>query len=120
MGELMSMTAELRARYGSEPDMAYNTHTGVRILSITFGDYQLPETVTAEIHARQIAAFAIGTTTKLQAIDEVEVLFETSAETGVAGATSNSGPYSFGLEELMPAQPQAEPAEPALLTPRSN
>ena len=67
-------------------------------MSIAFSNYRLPEEVTVQDHAREIAAFAIGTTTKFEEIDVVEVLFQ------------NSGPYSFVLDELMPARPQAEPA----------
>ncbi len=100
LGELMSISAELKAEYGAEPEVAYNTGTGGRILSITFSNYQLPEEVTAKAHAREIAAFAIEKTTKFEEIDAVVVLLQ------------SSGSYSFALDELMPAQPQAEPAEP--------
>ncbi len=92
LGELMSISAELKAEYGAEPDMAYDTGSGGRILSITFSDYQLPQEVTAKDHAREIAAFAIGKTTKFEQIDTVKVLF-----------ASSSGSFSFALDELMPA-----------------
>ncbi len=109
-GELMSIGGELKAEYGAEPDVAYDTGTGGRVLSITFSNYQLPEEVTAKGHAREIAAFAIGKTTKFEEIDVVTVLFQTSAKKGVIETTSSSGSYSFALDELMPAQGQVEPA----------
>ncbi len=49
----------------------------------------------------EIAVFAIGKSTKFEQIDTVKVLF-----------TSSSGSFSFALDELMPAQPQAEPTKP--------
>ena len=100
MGELMSISAELKAQYGTDPDVAYDTDTGDRILRISFNNYQLPGNVSTKAHAREIAAFAIGKTTKLEQIDAVTVRFH------------GSEPYSFRLGALMPAQPQAEPVEP--------
>ena len=93
LGELMSISAELKTEYGAEPDMAYDTGSGGRVLSITFSDYQLPQEVTAKDHAREIAAFAIGKTTKFEQIDTVNVLFTGSPES-----------FSFALDELMPAR----------------
>ena len=94
-GELMSIGAELKRRYGTEPDVTYDTSTRDRTVTISFGKYRLPEQVTTEGHAREIAAFAVGTTTKFEQIDAVRVLFD------------GSGPYTFALNDLMPSQPQA-------------
>ena len=112
LGELMSISAELKTEYGTEPDVVYNTGTAGRILSITFSNHKLPEEVTAKGHAREIAAFAIGKTTKFEEIDAVRVLFKTYAKNGTTEITNSSGTYSFALDELMPAQPQAEPTKP--------
>ena len=92
LGELMSMSAAMNAEYGSEPDMTYSTSAGVRILSITFSDYQVPKEVTAQEHAREMAAFAVGETKKFEEIDEVRVLFQTS--------TGHVESYSYALDEL--------------------
>ena len=43
LGEVMSISAELKAQYGAEPDVTYDTATGDRVLSISFSNYQLPE-----------------------------------------------------------------------------
>ena len=94
LGELMSMGVELKAQYGVEPEMAYDTVDGERILSIAFSDYSLPGMVTAEDHAREIAVFAVGKTKKFEQIDVVEVLFQKPPES-----------YSFALDELMQSQP---------------
>ena len=104
LGELMSISAELKAQYGSEPDVTYDTGTGDRILGISFSNYQLPEKVTSKGHAREIAAFAIGKTTKFEQIDAVKVLFRET--------TNGSESYSFALDDLMSNQPQAKPVEP--------
>ena len=103
LGELMSISTELKSEYGTEPDVTYRAGTDGRILGITFSDYQLPEEVTARDHAREIAVFAIGETKKFEEIDRVEVLFQTSS----GGLES----FSFALDELMSA-PQANPAKP--------
>jgi hypothetical protein len=95
-GELMSIGAELKRQYGAEPDVTYDTSTSDRTLNISFSNYQLPEQVTAEGHAREIAAFAIGKTTKFEQIDAVRVLFQ-----------NPSGSFTFALDDLMPSQPQA-------------
>ena len=97
LGELMSISAELKAEYGTESDVSYGTDTGSRILSINLSDYELPKEVTAKYHAREIAAFAIGRTKKSKEIDNVEVLFQTSA--------GDLESFSFALDELMPAPP---------------
>jgi len=112
LGELMSIGAELKAQYGTEPDLAYDTGTGDRILSISFSNYPLPEEATAKGHAREIAVFAIGKTTKFEQIDAVKVLFQSSSKTGVIETTSGPESYSFSLDDLMPNQPQAKPVEP--------
>ena len=111
-GELMSMSAELKAEYGAEPNVTYDTGTGGRILSIALSNYRLPEEVTAKGHAREIAAFAIGKTTKSDEIDAVRVLFEPHAKKGAIETIESSGSYSFALDELMPDQTQAEPTKP--------
>ena len=36
LGELMSMSAELKAEYGVEPELTYETGTGSRILSLSY------------------------------------------------------------------------------------
>ena len=97
LGELMSISAELKSEYGTEPAVSYSTGTDSRILSINLSDYQLPEEVSAKDHAREIAAFAIGRTQKFEEIDKVEVLFQTSA-----GRLES---FSFALDELMSAPP---------------
>jgi len=43
LGEVMSISAELMSKYGTEPDVTYSKGTDGRILSITLSDYQLPE-----------------------------------------------------------------------------
>ena len=96
-GELMSISAELKAHYGAEPDLTYDTSTGQRTLNIGLNDYRLPEQVTAESHAREIAVFAIGKTKKSKQIDVVTVRFQ----------DPGSQTFSFAREELMPNQPQA-------------
>ena len=101
LGEVGSIRAELKSEYGTEPDVAYTTGTGSRVLSIVLSDYQLPEGVTAEDHAREIATFAIARTKKFKDIDVVDVLFQTAA--------GSSEAFSFALGELMSA-PQADPA----------
>ena len=111
-GELMSISAELKVRYGAEPDMAYDTSTSDRTLSIGFSNYQLPEQVTAEAHAREIAAFAIGKTTKFEQIDAVRVLFQNPSRKGGAEATAGSESYTFALDDLMPSQSTARPGIP--------
>ena len=98
-GELMSLSAELKRRYGAEPDVTYDTSTSVRTLGIRFGNYQLPEQATAEGHAREIAAFAIGKTKKFEQIDAVRVQFQ------------GSGPYTFALDDLMPSRSQGSPVD---------
>jgi hypothetical protein len=113
LGELMSIKAELKTEYGTEPNVTYNTGDGDRILRITFSDYHLPEEPTAADHAREIAAFATAKTKKFEQIDTVEVLFQISVKKGGIETTSNSGSYRFALDELMPAQPQAEPSKPS-------
>jgi len=104
LGELMSISAELKTRYGVEPDVTYDTSTDDRILGISFSNYQLPGNVTAKGHAHEIAAFAIGKTTKFEQIDAVKVLFQTSSTKGVVKTTSGSESYSFALDDLMPSQ----------------
>jgi len=103
LGELMSISAELKSEYGAEFKVTYNTGTDGRILSITLSDYELPEDVAAKGHARELATFAIGRTKKFEEIDVVEVLFQTSA----GGLES----FRFALGELMPV-PQGKSAEP--------
>jgi hypothetical protein len=105
-GEVMSISAELKAQYGAEPEVTYDTSTSVRTLSICFSNYQLPEQVTTEGHAREIAAFAIGKTTKFEQIDLVKVLFQNPSGKENVQATDGSGSYTFALGELMPSQPQ--------------
>jgi hypothetical protein len=95
-GELMSISAELKKRYGADPDITYETSTGDRILSIRFRDYKFPEQVTSEGHARAIATFALGQTTKLDEIDVVRVLFRHS---------SSEEAYAFALNDLMSRPP---------------
>jgi hypothetical protein len=96
LGEVMSIGAELRSEYGTEPDVTYNTSNESRVLGITLGNYQLPEEVTAKDHAREIAVFAIGRTKKFKEIDMVEVRFETSA--------GGLELFGFTLDELMSAR----------------
>ena len=111
-GELMSISAELKDRYGAEPDVTYDTSSSDRTLAICFTNYQLPEQVTTEAHARDVAAFAIGKTTKLKQLDAVRVQFRNaSRKEGVEG-TDGSGSYTFALDELTPSQPQARPTDP--------
>jgi hypothetical protein len=100
-GELMSIGAELKRQYGAEPDVTYDTSTSDRTLSICFSNYHLPEQVTAEGHAREIAAFAIGKTTKFGQIDVVRVLFQNPSRQGGVEATAGSGSFTFALHDLM-------------------
>jgi hypothetical protein len=100
-GELMSIGAEVKRQYGTEPDVTYDTSTSDRTLTISFSNYRLPEQVTTGGHAREIAAFAIAKTTKFEQIDAVTVVFRNPS------ATDGSGPYTFALGDLMPSQPQA-------------
>jgi len=93
LGELMSISAELKTEYGIEPDVTYETGADDRVLSITLSDYRLPEEETAKQHAREIAVFAIGKTKKFEEIDRVEVLFQTSAD--------DLESFSFALDELI-------------------
>lgn len=97
-GELMSIGAELKRQYGAAPEVTYDTSTSDRTLSIRFSNYRLPEQVRPEGHAREIAAFAIGKTTKFEQIDAVKVLFQ---------SPDGSGPYTFALDDLMPDRPAA-------------
>ena len=111
-GELMSIGAELKVRYGAEPDVTYDTSTSDRTLNICFRNYQLPEQGTPEGHAREIAAFAIGRTTKFEQIDAVRVLFQNPSRKGGVEATDGSGSYTFARDDLMPSQPKARPLDP--------
>jgi hypothetical protein len=111
-GELMSLSAELKDRYGAEPDVTYDTSTSDRTLSICFTNYQLPEQVTTEGHAREVASFAIGKTTKFEQIDAVRVLFQNPSRKGRVEETDGAGSFTFALADLMPSQPQARPVEP--------
>ena len=109
-GELTSISAELKVQYGAEPDVTYDTSTSDRTLSISFSNYQLPEQVTTDGHAREIAVFAVGKTTKLEQIDAVRVLFQNH------GSVS----FTFALDDLMPSQPRARhmvPDHPAAKQP---
>ena len=108
-GELMSISAELKDRYGAKPDLTYDTSTSARTLSICFSNYQLPEQATTEGHAREIAAFAIGSTTKSKQIDAVRVLFQDSPGKPGVEATDGLGTYTFSRDDLMPNGPQARP-----------
>jgi hypothetical protein len=110
-GELMSISAELKARYGVEPDVTYDTSTSDRTLAICFTNYRLPDQVTTESHAREVASFAIGQTTKFKHIDAVRVLFQNPSRKGGVEVTDGSGPYTFALDDLMPTQPQARPVD---------
>jgi len=111
-GELMSISAELKVRYGAEPDVTYDTSTSDRTLGICFRNYQLPEQVTTEGHAREIAAFAIGKTAKFDQIDAVTVLFQDPPRKGGVEATDESRSFTFALNDLMPSQPKARPVDP--------
>jgi hypothetical protein len=108
-GEVLSIRAELKDRYGAEPDVTYETSTSDRTLAIRFTNYQVPDQVTTEAHAREVAAFAIGKTKKVKEIDAVKVLFQTpSMKKGVEG-TDGSGPYTFALDDLMPSHRRPGP-----------
>jgi hypothetical protein len=111
-GELMSISAELKARYGAEPDVTYDTSTSDRTLAICFTNYKLPEQVAAESHAREVASFAIGKTKKVGQIDAVRVLFQNPSRKGNVEEADGTGPFSFALRDLMPTQPQARPVTP--------
>ena len=104
-GELMSISAELKVHFGAAPDVTYDTSTSDRTLNIRFGNYQLPGQVTTEGHAREIAAFAIGKTTKSKQIDVVKVLFQDPSGKEGVEATDGSRSYTFALDDLMPSQP---------------
>ena len=98
LGEVMSISAALKAEYGLKLDAGYVTSTGSRILRITCTDCELPPETTAEAHARGIAVAAVGKTTKLDQIDTVEIIYRRSA---VEGAAETPEPYSYTLEELI-------------------
>ena len=102
-GELMSISSALKDQYGAEPDVTYDTSTSVRTLCIGFSNYRLPEQVTTERHAREIATFAIGKTTKLKQIDAVRVSFQNSG---------GSGSFTFALDDLLPNRPLASGVDP--------
>jgi hypothetical protein len=106
-GELMSMSAELKRRYGVEPDVTYDTSTSDRTLEIRFSNSQVPDHVTTEGYAREIAAFAIGTTKKFEQIDAVRVLFQNPPREGAVAATDGSGSFTFAVNDLKPSQPRA-------------
>jgi hypothetical protein len=108
-GEVMSIRAELKDRYGAEPDVTYDTSTSDRTLAICFTNYQLPDQVTPEGHAREVAAFAIGKTTKSKEIDAVTVLFQPPSMKEGVERTNGSSSYTFALDDLMPSQSQARP-----------
>ncbi len=114
LGEVMSIRAVLKAQYGAEPDVSYDTTTsGDRILSISFSDYQLLGKVASKSHAREIAVFAIGQTTKFEQIDVVKVLFRASSTNGVIETTSGSESYSFALEDLISDRRYVKPDDSA-------
>ena len=111
-GELMSISAELKDQYGAEPDVTYDTSTSDRTLDICFRNYRLPEQVPTEGHAREIAAFAIGKTTKFEQIDAVRVSFQNPSGKEGVEATDGSESYTFALDDLMPSPPQARHVDP--------
>ena len=98
VGEVLSISAALKEKYGLKLDAGYVTSTGSRILRITCTDCVLPPRTTAEAHARGIAVAAVGETTKLDQIDTVEITYRRSA---VDGAAETPEPYSYTLEELI-------------------
>lgn len=106
-GEVMSISAQLRAHYGVDPDVTYDTKTGDRILSISLDNYPLPEDVTRKEHAREIAVFAIGRTKKAKQIDVVRVLFPSSSRKDAAETNRGSESYSFALDKLTQDQSPA-------------
>jgi len=97
LGEVMSISAALKAEYGLKLDAGYVTSTGSRILTITCTDCDLPVETTAEAYAHGIAVAAIGKTKKVDQIDTVEIVFRLSDE---GDGAEPPGPYSFTLEEL--------------------
>jgi len=105
-GELMSISSELKARYGAEPDVTYDTSTRDRTLRIRFSTDPFPERGTTEAHAREIAAFAVGKTKKLEQIDAVRVQFQ-GVET-----TDGSASFTFALDELVPSPSRATDVVP--------
>ena len=90
-GELVSISDELKDQYGSEPEMAYDTATGERILTISFSVCSVPTGVMVADFAREIAAVAVGETTKAAQIDTIRVRLQTGAEF-----------HSFALADLRP------------------
>lgn len=91
LGELASIGSELKAEFGTKPEVTYETVGDDRVLGIAFDNYPLPEDAAAESHAREIAIFALEKTTKHDQIDTIDVSFQ------------GSGPYRFTLDELIPA-----------------
>jgi hypothetical protein len=110
-GEVMSIGAELRARYGANPEVTYDTASGNRVLGITFSSYALPAEATPEGHAREIAVFAVSKTRKSSEIDEVRVSFDGTSATGAVESIGGSGPHRFALDQLMPGRPDRESAK---------
>ena len=102
LGEVMSISAALKAEYDLKLDAGYVTSTGSRILRITCTDCGIPRETTPEAFALGIAVAAIGETNKLDQIDTVEIVFRISSEESGADIP---GPYSFTLEELTRTRP---------------
>ena len=76
----------------------------IRVLTIDLGRCVLPENIAASNHALEVAVFAIGKTTKVEQIDEVEVVIQASDTNKAIGTTTNTETYRFALGELMQAQ----------------
>ncbi len=111
LGEVASLGAELRERYGTESDVSYDTATGDRVLRISFGDGPVPVPRADRQHAREVAAFAVSKTKKFEQIDIVEVRFvDSQDERGRVPVDASAPPetFRFTLPELRPLEPRPE------------
>ena len=79
VGELGSIGARIKSEYGVTPELTYRTETERRVLGITWTD-SLPDNVTAEDHARELAVFSLQQTKKAGEIDTIEVVFRIAGQ----------------------------------------
>ena len=79
-GELGSIGARIKSEYSVKPNLTYHTETEGQVLSITCTDYLIPNGVTTEDHARELAVFSLQQTKKVKQIDVIEVVFQAAAQ----------------------------------------
>lgn len=95
LGEVLSIRAELKSEYGSEPEVTYDRDAEGRTLRIEFKALDLPPGSPVAERAREIAAFAIGKTEKADRVDAIEVRLPT--------APGEVGSFRFSPAALGPA-----------------